>query len=328
MDELLKSRCDLFIKNRNKAKDYFTFEYNTACCMSALLYSGKGKELNGDKIKECKKIIKDKTSMLSNFRGNIFFQTASILSLSDNAEGLMDDINLVYNTLKNKGFKGSEFLGLASIMLALRKEDYDIDRIAGKSLKVFKSIKNKHKFLTSTDDYGFTIMLAMNDKPVEEIVEETERCYLKLKTKFNSCNALQSLSHVLAMDDRDSEYKCNRTFEIYEKLLDKGLKFTNGYEFVTLGLLSVVDCNVDKLVEDVSNVYDYLKGNKGFGAMSLGKQQRLMYASIVSVYEYIDEKINSAADIIVSSSVMNVILMTQMAAISASAAAAAAAASN
>ncbi|MDD6770560.1 DUF4003 family protein, partial [Inconstantimicrobium porci] len=96
MNEILKSKCNLLIENRNEIKGAFKFEYNVACCIASLLCCGKNRKADVDKIKKCKKIIKNKTSMLSNFRGNIFFTTATVLSLNDNPEKLMDDINDVY----------------------------------------------------------------------------------------------------------------------------------------------------------------------------------------------------------------------------------------
>ena len=327
MNEILKSKCDLLIENRNEIKGAFKFEYNVACCIASLLCCGKNRKADVDKIKKCKKIIKNKTSMLSNFRGNIFFTTATVLSLNDNPEKLMDDINDVYKMLKDKGFDGSEFLGLAAIIIAQTLDQFEPERIAGKAFKIYKSIKLKHKFLTSSDDYAFTVMLAMNDKTVEEIVEEAERCYLELKKDLLSGNAVQSLSHVLAMDEKNYEEKCHKVTMIYNKLCDKGYKFGKGSELVTLGVLEMIDCDIDKLVENIAETDEYIKKFTGFG-MSIGKQQRLMYASTLAAYCYIDSIKSIESDIVISNSMINVLMTAQMAAISAGAAAAAAASSS
>lgn len=327
MNEILKEKCDLLVANRNAIKESFKFEYNVSCAVASLLCCAKDRKADIDKIKECKKIIKKKTSMLSNFRGNIFFTTAAVLSLSDNPEKLMDDINDVYKMLKDKGFDGSEFLGLAAIIIAQRLDQYEPERVAGKAFKIYKSIKLKHKFLTGSDDYAFTVMLAMNEKTVEEIVEETERCYLELKKDLSSGNAVQSLSHVLAMDERSYEEKCQRVTIIYNKLRDRGYKFGKGSELVTLGVLEMIDCDIDELVDNIAETDIYLKSFSGFG-MSIGKQQRLMYASTLAAYVFIDSVKNIESDVVISNSMINVLMTAQMAAISAGAAAAAASASS
>ena len=53
--------------------------------------------------------------------------------------------------------------------------------------------------MTSGEDSTFCALMALLDKTDEVLLGDAEECYKILKSNFFSSNAVQSLSHVLAM---------------------------------------------------------------------------------------------------------------------------------
>jgi hypothetical protein len=126
-------------------------------------------------------------------------------------------------------------------------------------------MKSEHPFLTSSEDSVFAIMLALSSLSDEEIIRETEICYNALRERFKSRNAVQSLSHVLALYS-DGAYtaadRCRNTIALYDALREKGMKYGTEYELATLGTLAMLDCSIEEKVADLDEtaVYALIKG--------------------------------------------------------------------
>ena len=89
-----------------------------------------------------------------------------------------------------------------------------------------------------------------------------------LKDKFGSSNALQSLTHVLTLGEEAADLKCSRTKNIYEELSVKGCKLSKYKELDSLGILVLTTQDVDKITEEIREVYQVLIEKKGFGKWS------------------------------------------------------------
>jgi hypothetical protein len=124
-------------------------------------------------------------------------------------------------------------------------------------------------------------LLAVSKKTDERIVEETEECYGLLKEHFHSSNAVQSLSHVLALCEGRAEDKCAATVQLFQGLKDRGCYYGTNYELATLGVLAAVPGDRQALIQDVVDVDAYLAQKKGYGFFGIGKKQRLMHAAMI-----------------------------------------------
>ena len=77
---------------------------------------------------------------------------------------------------------------------------------------IYKKMDKKHPILTSSDDSIFAVMLALTEKPVDQIIDEMEECfnYLKKEIKLNvGANEFQGLGEILALTDGDMKEKCD-----------------------------------------------------------------------------------------------------------------------
>lgn len=135
--------------------------------------------------------------------------------------------------------------------------------------------------LTSSEDTVYAAMLALSPRTDEALLDAMERCYRMLKPRFLSGNAVQALAAVLALDKQSPEDACERTLAIYDALAASGLRYGRGYELPTLGALALAELDPQQLTADLGEGDAFLSKQRGFGAMGIGRRQRLMYAALL-----------------------------------------------
>ncbi|MDL2237813.1 DUF4003 domain-containing protein [Christensenellaceae bacterium OttesenSCG-928-K19] len=326
MEQTLTERCEQFIENKAALRSAFKLEHASMHALCAIIYGSK--KVDVKKIKDCKKIIRKQTSIFSSFRSNTFLALATMLSLEEDPAARMEDILDTYTVFKKNKFWGSDFLALSSFLI---KEvgHREKEQLVEKAREIYKLAKESHPILTSSKDYGYAVMMALSDMNARDAVIETDRCYELLKGEFVSKNSVQSLSFVLALGEDKAEEKCAKTMRLFETLKKNGYKYGMGYELPGLGVLALAAMDEEKTIADVMAVSDYLKTQKGFGALGLGRAQRILYASALTVQETVgmDETLSAT----LTTTVANILIAIEIAliaAISASSAAAAASSSN
>lgn len=329
MNDLLKHRCELFVRNRDIMKENFRWENSMMFPLCASIYTERGLEMHADKIKLCKEIIKTNTGIFSSFKGIPFMALVTLLSLEDYPERKFSDVLKIYDILRNE-FHSSSYLPLSAFIISYISETDDYGRIAKKSKGIYNKMKNEHPFLTSSEDCSYAVLTALSNLNENEAIEEMEKCYHILKSKFFSSNAVQSLSHILALDERNAVDKCNITIDIFDKLKERNCKFGTGIELSVLGLLAITTEDIDTTINEIVEVNEYLSSIKGFGTFGIGKTQRIMYSAILVSQEYQKQFSKHAMNIAAVNSITNLIIAQQaaMTAVIASSAAASSANSN
>lgn len=324
MRDELQKRCQLFIENRDIVKYAFGWESAYIYPLCASLYTIKGIHADAGVMKDCRDLLREKTGFLSNFRGISKMATVTMLSLSPNAEYKMNQLLDIYGRLKEV-FWGSEYLTVAASVISDMAEPRQYEQITQRTRMIYNRMKEAHPFLTSGEDSSFAALLALSELDDIYIEQEMERCYSLLKPYFYSGNAVQSLSHILALGEGSPEQNCTKAIELFEYLKSHGHKYGTSYELASLGVLALLDTDVKTLAQDIMEVDDYLHSQKGFGAFGIGARQRLMYAGILTMCDYMPElqpMKTAALNGVVS------LVIAQQAALCASAAAASAAAAS
>ena len=198
--------------------------------------------------------------------------------------------------------------------------------LAQRTRRIYKQMRADHPFLTSGEDSTFCALMALLDKPDEVLLGDAEECYKTLKSNFFSSNAVQSLSHVLAMCDGEPKIKCQRTMELFQKLKEAGHKYGTSYELPTLGVLAMADGNQDEIAAEMAEIDQWFSEQKGFGFFSsISAKQRLMYAGMIAQQDYINDKMMQGAAV---NGVISLIVAQQAAMCAAITASAAATANN
>ncbi len=326
-DHMLKN-CILLLNNRDQIKTVFGWDSGLIHLACAGIYVAKEKEVQVSVLSYCKDLLKQKVGLFSNFKGTAKTPIISMLAVSENPEVTLERGLLVYQLLK-KEFWSSTYLPLTAMIIAQLAEPDQYEAIAARTSRIFHLIKTEHPFLTSGEDSANCALLALTEKSDQALIHDIESCYQLLKSKFFSSNAVQSLSHVLAMGQGTAEEKCRRTMQLFDGLKEAGYKYGTTYELPTLGVLALSEEPKEKIIQEMIEINNWLSVQKGFGFFSsVTSKQKLMYAGIIAQRDYINtDTMQSAA---VNSTISLIIAQeaAMCAAIAASTAASASASSS
>lgn len=295
MQTTLKETIDLFLTNKESVQKSFKWESGYMHPLCSLIYTAIKQEINIERMKEAEQLIKSKTKMFSEFRGNTRMAMMAQMALSDDMEGYFDAVKSVYDKLNAKKWFASEYRIVAAMVIVQNEKDESkYDALVANTNELMESMRENHPWLTGEEDTGFAALLAVSGLQTDYVITEMENCYriLKESRKFGSANGMQSLSHALSLELGNSEDKCSRVIGIYEGLKKKKKKYGQTYELSTLGGLALADAEEAELVEQIAEADDYLKTQKGFGALGIGSAQRLMYASMLVMQQY-TSKVNT-----------------------------------
>ena len=179
---------------------------------------------------------------------------------------------------------------MAAVILSGEVERERYAYVSARARRIYDLMKNEHPFLTSSEDAVFAAIFALSEKADSHLLRDAERCYDVLKSKFHDKNALQSLSHVLALADGEMgtvDDKCRNTAMLYDMLKEKKQRYGTGYELSTLGSLATLPGELEEIASDLIDVSEFLKTQKGYGFFGIDKKPRLMHAAMIVTSERI-----------------------------------------
>lgn len=272
-------------KELEKAAGFFTANHFIKC--SALALTLRNEKADSVKVIQGMNVIKNKTSIFSNFRGNNLFLTATTIAREENMEDAMSEINYIYSQLKEKFF-ASEYLILAAIVIFDARERLDKESIVNNTRGVYDYMKKNHKFLTGCDDVAAAAMIAVNSNNIEKTMEEIELYYDELKNNgFWSGNNLQALSHILPLFNGSIEEKIQRIILMDRSFRENRISI-KGYALPLLGVAAIVAEDPNDFAKQVKEIDDIIKKEKGFGNFVLGHQIRNMISLGLAASQYIE----------------------------------------
>lgn len=284
----LSDLCVSFIENRDIFKSAFAWESSYLYPVCAAIFIDKRRKAEPERLEYCKKLLKAQTGVFSNFRSTAKLAMITMMAVDADPDRRLTRALQVYDALKAH-FWGSQYLPVASMIISDMVEQSRYGELAARTRHIYELMKSEHPFLTSGEDSVFAAMLALSELTDEQIVEETEHCYRLLKSKFFYGNAVQSLSHVLALSEGRAEDKCNATMELYDSLKANGYKYGTDYELATLGVLATLPADRSTVMTDIMAADDFLSGQKGYGFFGVGRKQRLMHAGMIVTSDYIGQ---------------------------------------
>jgi len=284
MKNSLKQRCDLFVKNKDILQNNFRWDTVMFHPLCASLYTEEGLEVDVRKIKLSKEIIKNNTAVFSDFRGSALLVLATMLSLDESSWSKFQKVIKAHEVLKSE-LQSSDYLPFTAFEMANMVETFQYERVARKARDIYVKMKNNHQFQNYRDDFRFAVMTAINDLPEAAAIDEMEKCYDLLNTRF-APDAAQALSNILILGEEAADKKCNRAMRIFDRLKGKNCKYGTGIELAVLGVLAMEGDNIDQAVNDISEVNEYLSKSKGFGVFGIGRIERIMYSAVLVADEY------------------------------------------
>lgn len=296
----------------------------------SLLYTTHGKSFSIDCHKEFIKYINTNTKLFSSFRGLTQSMLASMLMTEyEDYKNVFLEIQILYDLMVLKGFKKSIYTPIAAYSLYKISKDNDnaSDKIQ-KSLQIYDEMRRNHPFLTSSEDYTMAVLLSASENTPNHCVHLIEEIYTKLNENgFSKGNDLQMSSHILSFSNESTEEKVKRCVKIKELFKENGIRiYSNSY--ASISFLSLLDNDLETLVNNVITIYEILKSNKRFKwsykEVLISMAIMIYSQSVLSEISHGDEILKSTLCI----SFENIIIAQNAAIIAASSAAAASAASS
>lgn len=286
MKETLHRLCEQFIVNRDAVKRVFRWESDYTHPLCANIFLARGKTVDEDALARCKQIIKGETGVFSSFRGSLEPALASMLAVDERPDEMMARALEHYGILK-RDFWGSEYLALAAFLLCEVAKPGEVEEKAARGKEIYRLMKQEHPLLTSSEDSVFAVMTAFSQKTNQELIEDMEACYTRLKDRFSFVgNTLQTVSHVLAMSASSADEKTERVISLYETLRQAGVKYGRDYTLSVLAALTLTDGDLSTLADEIREADEFLSTQKGYGLLGCGKAMRSMHAAMIVSDQY------------------------------------------
>ena len=285
MREDIRSKCDLLFRNKELIDKEFKWEFAMMNVSAALVFTGANREVNAEKLKECRKMLKKEAGFFSYLRAEMEPVVVSKLAMANDPQRYLDDLKSVYDKVKRGSVFDSGYMVQAAICICDAERVNDADEIIAEYKDLYRKMSKEHPMITGSEDIVFSILLVMTDKSVDTILGELNECYdylkKELKIKVDS-NEIQGLGEILALSDGNMKEKCDKVVNLFNTFAEHGVKYGKSYnEFASLGSLIDLDVEPGVLVDEIAETAEYLKNGKGFGGMSMDKKQRLMFASML-----------------------------------------------
>jgi hypothetical protein len=302
-----------FVKEYQELKEAFKWDHNLIKYFGALMAVGEKRQIDAQRIKEIRKYMKEETSVFSQFRGMNELIIALMVWLEPQSEQYFDRTIEVYNELKDSGFKSGTYLPMAALILTKNEKKYAVNSMVERMHQFYDGMKAQHFFLTGQDDYVFAALLAATELNIESTLKLIDDFYHDLNSKgFAKGNPLQSLSHVLVIGDESYDKKLDKLIRLSESFVSKGYKFRD-YTMANMGVLALLTDTPEKLVDEVIELSDWLKTNKGFGPMSIDKKTRAVLAGSIIAHQYMDEGDVTFEKAVLANSIQALIIAQQVA---------------
>jgi len=327
MNQQVESMLNLFTQNHQNIRTEFVWQEPTAKRLAALAYALAGESLDFERIKSCHQMIKSEVGAFSNFRGMLSVYVAAALSLTPDPQQLLEDTLRVYDLLKEQRFWGSDYLVVTAYEIAVNAKRFDHEHIAARTRGFYDEMKSNHRFLVGSDDYIFAAMLALTDLDIHDGANKIKAIHIRLKeefSRFTSRNSLLTLAQMLALGGSTEEGAYN-IGKLNRALRNRKIKLDKTYTMPSLGVLSLLNLDPCKLADELIAVTDFLRKQKGFGALSVSPQELQLYAVSLMTHAHVGEEQAGITKAGVTTSITNLLIAQQVAIISSMAAMSAAA---
>ena len=275
MEKQIESKCLRLVENYRILSAGSKMEFQEMVLACAGIYLAAGTAPDMDRVRACKKLLKSKAGIFSNFRGSDELLVRCKMALADDPALYFERLEREYQRIKT--FFSGEQTVLAAMILA---EQGGSEGPAEKTKQIYKDMKEAHPWLTSENDLPFAALMAVSGEDASAVYAEAEEIYALLKGKLKADkDTLQMLSHILAIREGRSEEKCEKLCALAGGLKAAGHSLGRGSRLAILGILADSGLPADALVERICETDDFLKQYKPFrGLFGVGKDCRRMFA--------------------------------------------------
>jgi len=288
MNNLIQEKLTNFTENYLAIRSDFIWHDNMAKRLAALCYAMEGKKIDTDAIRDSHTLMKDELSVFSGFRGNLAIYIAASLALRDDPSQLLADTLYVHDLLKEAKFWSGDYLSATAFEIAANANKNDYERTVNRTREFYDEMKSYHRFHIGQDDYIFAAMMALSDLDVHTAALKTNQLFRELKrelSSFISGGSVLNLAQMLVLGE-STETCVDNMLRLNKVLRKRKVRLDKTYVAPSLGVLGILQVDHNTLADDLISARDYLRAQKGFGAMSVSTPELMLYAVSSVIYAY------------------------------------------
>lgn len=287
MRNSLKHLCDLQVENEAVLRRAARLDFEEVSKLAALIISSKGAVAEEGRIRDCRALLKKKAGIFSNWRGIMNSVVLAKMSLADDPSAYFDGVQQVYEMLTKKTFFTSEFQCMCAMTI------YDLcptDRLEDVCTQVreqYKVIRDAHPLLTDHSDLSLIALMILAGIDPDDILSRAEECLELVKPLFAlHGDTKQMIANILALSDKPVREKVDAFWAFNEALTAAKHKLSKSRIIAILAAFTDVEASRDQLVTEICETDAYLKGNKGYGALGVGKQFRWLMSAVMVLLDH------------------------------------------
>ena len=279
----LQTRCEVQVRNEASLKKGHALDYESIVKLAAMQYSNAGREVDADRLKECKRIIKDKVGIFSNFRGHMMYLVQVKMALSDDPEAYFDGVLRVYEQLKAGVVIPGELLAMAAITIYDNCPPEARDEVTAKTREAYAMFKAQHRFLTGEEDMALIALMIMAGIDPRQATDRAEELYVILKDSFlPGSDTPQAAAMILSLSDKPAMQKAQDFLALYDACKAAGHATSRDKAMAIYATFADLDADRAELVAEIGEVDEWLKKHKGYGTFGVGASvRRLIAATLV-----------------------------------------------
>ncbi len=282
MTQSLQRLCELQIENEKIIRKASFLELDDIIKVGALFYTVRGIAPDAQRIRACKEILKRKTGIFSNFRGFLQFAIQVKMAISPDPETYMDEVLAIYKKLTEGRILPGEIVAMTAMTIYDLSGGRDADSEIAAVREAYAKIRQKHKFLTNENDLSYIAMMVLSGEDTDRKLEEAEMLYGSLKERFRMpSDTAQSAAMVLSLSRMPAEQKVDHFISFYRALKEVKHATSKGKSMSVYAAFTDLDAPRELLVNEVGEVDDWLKHQKGYGIFSSSDVRRVMAAALV-----------------------------------------------
>ncbi|MDO5108129.1 MAG: DUF4003 family protein [Coriobacteriaceae bacterium] len=280
MRQSLLERCEAQIRNEAVLKKGHALEFESLVKLAALMYSNAGREVDPERVKECKRILKDEVGIFSNFRGHMQYLVQVKMSLADDPRAYLEGVLAVYEQLKEGLFLPGELVAMAAMTIYENCPQEARAEVVAKTREAYAAIKEQHRFLTGEEDMALIALMIMAGIDPAQAAEKAEELYGMLKGSFlPGSDTPQAAAMILALSDKPAEQKAEDFLGMYDACKRAGHATARDKAAAIYASFEDLDADRAELVAEIGEVDDWLKKQKGYGAFGTGASIRRLFAA-------------------------------------------------
>jgi hypothetical protein len=258
--------------------------------LAAMLYVNAGREVDVARLRECKRILKDKVGLFSNFRGHMQYLVQVKMALSDDPAAYLDGVLDIYQRLKAGRVLPGEMVAMAATTIYENCSADVRDAVVDKTRMAYAKIKEQHRFLTGEEDLALIALMVMAGIDPDRAAVRAEEMYAILKGRYlPGSDTPQTVAMVLSLSEKPAEQKAQGFFGLYDACKAAGHATSKDKAMAIYATYADLEANLSEVVAEIGEVDDWLKRQKGYGALGVGASIRRLFAATLVLEDRVED---------------------------------------